>query len=34
LVDIMDLDIDPWGRQASTWSIRRGGCEPRFREAS
>jgi len=25
---------NPWGRQASTWSIRRGGCEPRFRAAS
>jgi len=25
---------NPWGRQASTWSIRRGGREPRFRAAS
>ena len=24
----------PWGRQASTWSIRRGGRESRFRAAS
>src|SRR6185437_89075 len=27
-------DVHPRGRQASTWSIRGGGCESRSREAS
>jgi hypothetical protein len=27
----MSSDNNPWGRQASTWSIRKGGCEPRYR---